>query len=336
MEKIYKNVDERIEYLETNKRIIVKKQHRSIIEERSYTSLINPYKELFSYGINEKGKRIYAKNTDFEKILKIIKIDEEFSTVMYKYIGSFEKRFKNLLSTELCEKYLEGKERDITCTKYVQDIEDFINSSNNYKLPKFASNYPYTLTKEGFIKDNYNLEIKKNLLLHIKELGKGIDASGNQLKSNKLIAHYLESQKTVPLWVIPNVLTLGELKILFSMLDSGSQKKIAAKFYNIDEYSKISLRKLLSFSGLIENIRRIRNVVNHYEPLFPLLVEKTKYSKNITGSQIYATFKLLENTYNIFSLGTISYSNLNLETNSFNLNYINILEMMKEITSQAK
>ena len=100
MKKTYKSVDEQIEYLKDNKKIIVKNEHKQIFEERSYSSLINPYKEFFSNGRDEKGNHIYINEIDFEEILKIVKVDDNFCTAMYSYIGSFEKKcslqsFKN-------------------------------------------------------------------------------------------------------------------------------------------------------------------------------------------------------------------------------------------------
>lgn len=59
MNKKYKSVDEQIEYLKKNKKIIVKDAHKQIFEERSYSSLINPYKEFFSYGRDANGNHIY-------------------------------------------------------------------------------------------------------------------------------------------------------------------------------------------------------------------------------------------------------------------------------------
>lgn len=91
MEKIYKTVDEQIEYLRKNKKIIVRDEYKYIFNKRSYSSLINPYKEFFSFGKNKEGKHIYVKEIDFEEILKIIEIDEMFSSVMYSYIGAFER-----------------------------------------------------------------------------------------------------------------------------------------------------------------------------------------------------------------------------------------------------
>ena len=45
--------------------------------------MINPYKEFFSYGRDNEGNHIYKNEVDFKRILEIIKIDENFSTIMY-------------------------------------------------------------------------------------------------------------------------------------------------------------------------------------------------------------------------------------------------------------
>lgn len=94
MNKCYKSIDEQIKYLETNKKIIVSQDERYIFEERNYSSLINPYKEFFSYGRDNEGNHIYKNEVDFKRILEIIKIDDNFSTIMYSYIGEFEKNLK--------------------------------------------------------------------------------------------------------------------------------------------------------------------------------------------------------------------------------------------------
>lgn len=56
--------------------------------------MINPYKEFFSYGRDNEGNHIYKNEVDFKRILEIIKIDDNFSTIMYSYIGEFEKNLK--------------------------------------------------------------------------------------------------------------------------------------------------------------------------------------------------------------------------------------------------
>ena len=332
MEKLYKTVDEQIEYLKSSKKISVNPEHKYIFHERSYSSLINPYKEFFSYGRNQRGEHIYKKDTNFEEILKIINIDELFSLVMYSSIGSFERKFKTALFEEICKKYIETDNPDMTCTSYIEEIDNFLQTNSFQNLPRFALNFPYLLSKKGFVDDKYNLKTKKDLLKHIKELGTGSSDDGAlPTKNNKLIQHYLNTQSIAPLWVIPNALTLGELKILYSMLDSESQKIIYANFYPVEDYKKISIQKLLSFSGLIELIRRIRNVVNHYEPIFPLLVSEIKTTKRVKDSQIYSALKLLNQNYTNVSITKFDYENITIQLNNYNSKHIQVLNLMKEM-----
>lgn len=335
MNKEYKTVDEQIKYLKDNKKIIVKDEHKNIFEERNYTSLINPYKDFFSNGRDENGNHIYVKEIDFEEILKIIKVDDDFCTTMYTYIGVFEKKFKAVLFSEICKKYIDCDQEDKTCTCYVDEINEFLNNEDLDKLPRFCLNYPFTLSKKGYVTDEFNLERKKNLLIHIKELGTGLTNDGNKVeKTNQLISHYLKAQTIVPLWVIPNSLALGELKILFSMLDSDSQKRIVSKFYNDKKPESITLANVLSFSGSLEIIRRIRNVVNHYEPIFPLLVSELKPARKIKESKLYSVFKLLSKTFAESTFNNITYVDLDLEINDFNLKYIKIFEIMQEFSQE--
>lgn len=331
MEKLFKTIDEQIEYLKDNKKIIVKEEQKCVFEERSYSSLINPYKEFFSYGKNDNGKFIYKNEVDFEEILKIIKIDEEFSAMLYTYIGVFEKKFKTVLFNEICSKYLEGDTIDPTCTSYVNEIELFLNDEKVENLPRFCKNYLVKLSKNGYAEDIYDIEKKKNLLIRLINIGTGKKGEGILIeKSNLLIEHYLKMQNIAPLWIVPNALTLGELNILFSMLDSMTQKKIIFSFYNDVSFEKISLDKILKFSGIVELIRRMRNVVNHYEPIFPFLVTELRQQKKIENSQVYAVLKFLETNYLNSSLSKNKIKSIEYERNNFNLKLFKIIEMMRE------
>ena len=174
---------------------------------------------------------------DFKRILEIIRIDENFSSTMYSYISVFEKKFKSILFSEICKKY-------INCVSYVDEINSFL-TGNETDLPRFCPNFKYILSKKGYVEDTCGIDKKRNLLLHIKEIGTGRREDGMKLeKNNKLISHYLETQRIAPLWVISNALALGELNILFSMLDSDSQKKIVSYFYDDKNHEKISISKL--------------------------------------------------------------------------------------------
>lgn len=144
----------------------------------------------------------------------------------------------------------------------------------------------------------------------------------------KLVLHYLsKNSKKVPLWIIPNALTLGELQTLFLILDTTSQKRIVATMKNTDEL-KIDNKDIISFSGHIELIRQMRNIINHYEPLLPFMISEMT-NKKIEDSKLFVTLNLLDE-----EISEIEFSNLktNIDVNSVNSKSKRILDFMLQNT----
>lgn len=332
--KIYKSIDEMVEYLYKSKKIIVDNEDKHYFSERNYISIINPYKQFFSTGRNNKGKLIYKKEHNFKELLKIVKIDDEFSKLMYEKIGLFEKKLKVIIFDEMCLKYINCEDciKDKTCTVYLDEIKNFLENGN--PCPRFCENYFYIYEKIAHNStdkknDTYNLERKRDLLEHIYQIGKGEHIDGSKLEEiekckNKLVLHYLsKNSKKVPLWIVPNALTLGELQTLFLILDTASQKRIVATMKNFDE-SKIDNKDIISFSGHIELIRQMRNIINHYEPLLPFLISEMT-NKKIEDSKLFITFNLLDD-----EISKIEIPNLkaNIDVNSVNSKSKRILDFM--------
>lgn len=326
--KTYKTIDEQIKYLEENKKIIVDDEDRHYLEERNYISLINPYKVFFASGRNNEGRLIYKKQSNFKELLKIIKTDENYSKRVYELIGSFEKKLKNIIISEICSKYVGIN--DQYCVKYIEEIHDFL--LGNSEFPMFCGNFNYTYIKQNGkverIKDDYSIERKRDVMLRIYNIATNKNLDGTELEDseackNKLIIHYIKKYNIVPLWVIPNALTLGELQTIFSMLDFECQKTIVGKMKNVD-YKQVTSEEVISFSGHLELIRKIRNVVNHYEPILPFLLNEMN-TKKIENSKIYFTLKLLHET---FSENMIDNKKAEIDDNPINSKAIRILNMM--------
>lgn len=75
--KTYKTIDEQIEYLKDNKKIIIPEECRYALIEQNYVSLINAYKEFFAQGISgPKKDHVYKKITTIDKILEIYELDK--------------------------------------------------------------------------------------------------------------------------------------------------------------------------------------------------------------------------------------------------------------------
>ena len=334
--QIYRNINEQIQYLYDSKKIIVDVEDRHYLEERNYISLVKPYKAFFSTGRNNKGKLVYKKESNFKDVIRLVNLDDEYAKRLYELVGVFERKLKSILFTEICHNYITCENSDIYCIRYIDEIKQFI-SGNSSELPLFCKNfnYLYIKGKDGVKRsiDTFNVERKKDVLVHIYKIATNTNIDGSPLKehetsSNKLIRHYYEKHCEVPLWVIPNALTLGELQIIFMMLDENSQKIVTAKMLK-SSVEKMSAHLILSFNGHIEKIRKLRNIINHYEPLLPFSMDGMN-TKKIENSQLYNTLNLLYKTSN---LTTPVIEEINVKVNPSNARIVRILNMMYENVS---
>ena len=107
------------------------------------------------------------------------------------------------------------------------------------------------------------------------------------------------------------------------MLDLECQKNITSKMENID-YKQATSEQIISFSGHLELIRKMRNVVNHYEPILPFLSNEMN-TKKIEDSKIYTTLELLHKTFSEFMLDN---KEIIINKNPINSKAIRILNMM--------
>ena len=301
--KLYKNINEQIKYLKESKRIIVSDEDRHWFKEINYITMINPYKELFSNGKDAQGNHIYTADINFKELLNVIKIDFEFSNYLFKDIRKFEQKLKATLFSNLCKAYYE-KENDLYSTRYINEIKIFLYDYRTIidklkidEIPLLCPNVFNQLTRTGFISSGFGIEERIDLLKKIFYYGTGTDLEGFQInQSNLLVRHYLKTCKTVPLWVIPNVLTLGEISMLYLMMDIEQQIAVYQDVTGdtaISDTGQIQYKKLTRFSAKLEIIRKMRNTINHYEPVFPMLTESIEKPKNIKESPIINTLCFL-------------------------------------------
>ena len=116
---------------------------------------------------------------------------------------------------------------------------------------------------------NYRDDDPKGVLKQISILTKTIhDNVGGQ----GAIKHYIEEHGSVPLWVLVNYLTIGNLSYLYSALKD-SEKNIIAKYYS-DKYAKqyrpTSTLRISSedMESALKIFNLVRNQCAHDERLF--------------------------------------------------------------------
>ena len=331
--KIYKNVDEQIEYLKNNKRIFVDEEDKHWFFDVNYISLINPYKELFSNGKSKDGSHIYTRDISFKEILKAMKIDYEFSAKLFSDIRNFERKLKNLVFIEMCDAY-KNRVDDRFCIQYVDEIQRYISDPSDTNLPSFCPNLSKIITKNGMTEIDKLKPARIDLLTKIYSYGSGYSGDDQNIKQDRLISHYINSQGVAPLWTIPNVLTLGEISMLYSMLDINSQGSIYSAFNNDSVLFDgiVEYKRLARFTGKLEFIRKLRNTINHYEPVLPSLCSMIRKPKEMYSSVILSSLRMLDHSFdhlcNISSKLPHVDLGIDIRKSSKNIVHTQMLELM--------
>ncbi len=277
--KKFKTYDEQIDYLMENKNIKYSEEIKEVLKERQYTSIINPYKTLFSKGKDKENNHIYDDEIDFDCYIRLAKADDFYANKISILIGSFERRLKVSLGYHISHQmFLNNDSYAVEYKKTFKFPYKNINKDGLLSPNKSYSKYG------KIIKDRNRKKNKVNLLKKIRNIAKGKEKS-----KNEIVLHYQSKKKGIPFWIIMHALSFGELAILYDMCGSEIRSKV---YEDLMYRERKSIKELNKFSGYLETIRLLRNKVNHYESLTPYIINKSK-STNVT-----TVLKILVENYN--------------------------------------
>lgn len=130
MAQAFLTYDEQLDKLQTEKELSIPdlSYAKNILQQISYYSLIDGYKELFKP--LRSGK--YYHGVTFDEIYAFYLFDEELRSLFLKYILKVEKHMKSMVSYHFCEKYGENQSGYLTDTNYN------LNHKNNAQIHHLA------------------------------------------------------------------------------------------------------------------------------------------------------------------------------------------------------
>jgi len=230
----------------------VKEEQQAIqvLERENYYNVINGYKDIF---LQKKQKSIDDTVIKPEKFKK----GTTFTAISSLYF--FDRELRNL------------------CLKYMLKIESSLKSTISYRFSEMYSDQlnPY------FDLNNYGIEgNSKNILTITKNIAILSSAISHKSKENP-IKHYLEAFGTVPLWVLVDVMTLGNINYFYGCLKNDLKNKIAFDFshYFNDNGKKLNNQDIhlqsTDIEGILKIINNFRNVCAHEEILYRHFLRKT-------------------------------------------------------------
>ncbi|HSI66069.1 MAG TPA: Abi family protein [Planococcus sp. (in: firmicutes)] len=236
--KTFASHDEQITILQ-NRGLLVpdKAAARRILSRENYYALIDGYKEPFLEGderINPYGLEQYQKGTEFGHIYALYRFDRELRMLLLNELLKFEKNIKSKVAYRFSEKF--------------KETDSFLEL------------------------DHYS---PKNE--HHHERDRIVSTLANLIKSHKkrdrvrypAIREFFDKHRHVPLWVLVNFLSLGQITNFYSVIDEGLRERIAQDFADefSEEYEPLRL-KATELDAILRIAFPYRNKSAHEEVLY--------------------------------------------------------------------
>lgn len=164
--------------------------------------------------------RIYQNNTAFEDVLALYYFDLSLRELVFKYLCQVECKIRQLVSYAFCSKH--GEQQSA-----------YLNPANYNNTRKNASDISYLIQLLSY--------------------------NANRNKEHKYVVHQRNVYHNVPLWVLVNTLTYGQISKFYALLPFQMQSDISKEFPNVNEKELERYLKILTL---------FRNVCAHNERLY--------------------------------------------------------------------
>ena len=276
--------------------------------------------------IDEQIEILKLKNIlieDYDKAYKILYKNNYYYLINgYKNLfidetKNIEKYFDNTKIEEIYSLYKFDKDIKIIFLKYLLLLESEIDTHIAYEFSKVYGHKNYLIldnfnnTKKVFIIQKFINDIKLEIEYQYKN-------------SNKMIKHYLDNYKYIPLWVLVRVLSFGKISKFYSLMKPKEQNEISRK-YNV---------RTNEFKVMLHNLTLIRNICAHDEKLYDIKMKNrifnTIYHKKLQIKSKNGNYQFA--TRDLFSIVIILKILLGKEI--FSEFYNNIIKAIENLENQ--
>lgn len=278
MEKKYKTFRKRLDILRKRGMDIPSKssKQRDIIKKYNYYNLINAYKDPFLEDRNNypsyanRNEDFYKRGTKPEYLESLYLFDAALRNLFFPYLLKIEESLKTILVESFYNEYSHKdlhKESEYFKRQYykLDEVSSWsVQEKSGYKYislspVEFDSNImntkPYKKTFDNAkIYDDYIVNVYKVM--------------GKQRSKNNSISKYLNEHTYIPMWVLVNLLTFGNVNKLFQIQNTKIQTKV------LDNYGIRSLTTndynhyVINVINILTILTIYRNICAHNERLY--------------------------------------------------------------------
>lgn len=250
MNKPFKTYRQQISILRNRNLTVDGSKAMRALSTAGYYNIINGYKDIFLDVQASKsiGEDYYKPGTTFEQIYSLYLFDSNMRNIL----------MKNLLAVETTVK---------TKTAY-------------YFSEAYRSEFAYLNI------NNFDASHARDVTKLISKLSNVINNNtSNNNSSNGQINHYINNHKNVPLWVLSQKMTFGEIKHFIYCMKTGLKNKFCEEI--LQDYNRaykhrihISPAVISDIMLMLDLLNDFRNVCAHGERLYNFVF---KQGKNIPG-----------------------------------------------------
>ena len=260
--KEFKTIDEQIRILES-RGMRVGEEASTVLLRENYYSVINGYKDPFldKEAMRSNADDVYIEGSKFEWIFSLFQFDRELRQITFSYLIQAEAALKTATVYAFCENH-----RD--CSDYL-DRASF-SSARDMLTPKTFKGNKVSLHSSNM-----------NKLMGILNRKLVVDSA-----TRPFIAHYIASYGEVPLWVLSNDLTFGNMSHFFQLMKRSDQNSVCKNLF------KTTLRVKGDKRITPHEVLRTYDVLTHFRNL--CAHDERLYCAKV-GNDDYATMlKLME------------------------------------------
>ncbi len=260
--KEFKTIAEQISILESRGMHVGRDAAAALLRE-NYYSVINGYKDPFldKEAMQSSADDVYVEGSNFEWVFSLFQFDRELRQITFSYLIQAEAALKTATVYAFCESH--------------RGCSDYLNRSS------FCSAKDM-LTPKAF-KGN-------RASLHSSSMNKLMGILNRKLvvgpATRPFVAHYIASYGEVPLWVLSNDLTFGNMSHFFQLMKRGDQNSACKNLF------KTTLRAKGDKRITPHEVLRTYDILTHFRNL--CAHDERLYCAKVGNDDYAAMLKLME------------------------------------------
>lgn len=241
-DKPFLTIDEQVELL-ASRGVAVDDDTADILLREGYYSVVNGYKDPFidPEKTAEEGDDRFAEGTRFADIYALFLFDRDLRETTFHYLLRVEALVRTVCAYTFAEHH--------------EDHDDYFLQSS------FATEGEYL---------SFGL---RNYLDNLHKLHDALHRVINHPR-NEAIEHYKNEYGKVPVWVVMNVLTFGNIEHFFNLMKPAEQQTVCRRIAQMPHFSKIGYLEPAKMRRSLDVLVKFRNKCAHDERLYCATVDR--------------------------------------------------------------